>query len=132
MGYWGFKPTYIGKNTTTKMGDWGFKPIANFKNTSKEPLKCHFVHLGPLGSASRNNGVLVSNSSPIVKIRVRNPSNAILCTLGPRVPPATKMGYWGFKPIANFKNTSKEPLKCPFAHLKFSGPASRNSAVLGF
>ncbi|QQP55584.1 Hypothetical protein FKW44_008822, partial [Caligus rogercresseyi] len=28
MGYWGFKPTYIGKNT------------------SKETLKCHFMHLG--------------------------------------------------------------------------------------
>ncbi|QQP39918.1 Hypothetical protein FKW44_013788 [Caligus rogercresseyi] len=38
--FWGFKPTYIGKNT------------------SKETLKCHFVPIGSSGPASRNNGVL--------------------------------------------------------------------------
>ncbi|QQP56761.1 Hypothetical protein FKW44_001525 [Caligus rogercresseyi] len=39
--------------------------------------------------------------SPIVKIRSKEPPQmAILCPLGPRVPPAAKMGYWCFKPIA--------------------------------
>ncbi|QQP36133.1 Hypothetical protein FKW44_021132, partial [Caligus rogercresseyi] len=46
------------------------------------------------------NGVLVP--PPLVKLQVRNPSNDILCTLGLWVPPAAKMGYWGFKPFANY------------------------------
>ncbi|QQP31616.1 Hypothetical protein FKW44_025273, partial [Caligus rogercresseyi] len=49
------------------MGYWGFKPFANCKNTSKEPLKYHF----------RNNGCWGFKPSPLVKIRVRSPSNAI-------------------------------------------------------
>ncbi|QQP52043.1 Hypothetical protein FKW44_004041, partial [Caligus rogercresseyi] len=61
------------------------------------------------------------------------------------------IGCWGFKPVANCKNTSKEPLKCiisgtmgywgfkPFAtckirfvHLGPSGSASRNKGYWGF
>ncbi|QQP58246.1 Hypothetical protein FKW44_003501, partial [Caligus rogercresseyi] len=56
MVYWGFKPIANCKNTTTAMGNWSFKLFANCKNTSKEPLKCHFMHLGSSGSASHNNG----------------------------------------------------------------------------
>ncbi|QQP52802.1 Hypothetical protein FKW44_005056, partial [Caligus rogercresseyi] len=35
----------------------------------------------------------------------------------------------GFKPIANCKNTSKEHLKCPFAHLKSRVPPA---ATVGY
>ncbi|QQP49072.1 Hypothetical protein FKW44_009594, partial [Caligus rogercresseyi] len=62
------------------IGCWGFKPIANCKNTSKEPLKCHFVHLGPRVPPAGTMGYWGFKPSPLVKIRERNPSNAILCT----------------------------------------------------
>ncbi|QQP34705.1 Hypothetical protein FKW44_022682, partial [Caligus rogercresseyi] len=176
MGYFGFKPPYIGKNTSKKNpqmplcapwasgsasrnnGYWGFKPIANCKNTSKEPLKCHFVHLGPSGSASRNNGVLgfkpfatcknttgtmgywgfkpfatckirpynrVLGFKPIANCKntSKEPLKSILCTLGPRVPPAGTMGYWGFKPFATCKIRERTP-QMPFYAPWSSGSAS--------
>ncbi|QQP53678.1 Hypothetical protein FKW44_006232, partial [Caligus rogercresseyi] len=75
------------------MGYWGFKPFANCKNTSKEPLKYHFVPLGP-------------RVPPAVTMGLgKEPLKCHFVHLGPRVPPAVTMGYWGFKPFATCKNT---------------------------
>ncbi|QQP53753.1 Hypothetical protein FKW44_006344 [Caligus rogercresseyi] len=72
-------------------------------------------------------GIGVSNPSPLVKIRVRNPSNAILCTLGPRVR-QPQQWVLGFQTFATCKNSSKEPLKCHFMHL---GPRVLPAATMG-
>ncbi|QQP34924.1 Hypothetical protein FKW44_022979 [Caligus rogercresseyi] len=50
--------------------------------------------------------------------------------LGPRVPPATTMVYWGFKPIANCKNTIIEAgAESAVAELAGAESAGAESAV---
>ncbi|QQP53679.1 Hypothetical protein FKW44_006233, partial [Caligus rogercresseyi] len=77
-------------------------------------------------------GILVSNPPTLVKIRVKKPSNAIVCTLGPRVPPAVTMGFWGFKPIANCKIRVRNPLNAILCTLGLRVPPAVTMGCWGF
>ncbi|QQP52195.1 Hypothetical protein FKW44_004258, partial [Caligus rogercresseyi] len=76
-------------------------------------------------------GIGASNPSPLVKIRKRNPSNAIL-HLGSSGSASHNNGVLGFQTIANCKNTSKEPLKLYLSTLSPRVPPATTIVYWGF